>query len=111
MRKSEIFKREFSFFCGRGGWGCNRLLDQNLLNLNVIRDNPKIFMGYSDLTGLITAFHEELDLITFHGPMGLDDWTNDNGYWFEKLLMKKGTKKKNKIIVSQASLIFPRFQH
>lgn len=51
----------------RGGYGCNRVLP--LLNYDVIRENPKIFVGYSDITGLLSSIAQQSGLITFHGPM------------------------------------------
>jgi len=77
----------------RGGWGCNRLLgdgvagDKALLDFDVIRKNPKPLVGYSDLTGLLTSIQQTTGMITFHGPMGIDDWTNENSLWFKKVLM------------------------
>lgn len=56
----------------RGGWGCNRFID--MLDYEVIARNPKVIMGYSDLTGLLNAIHTKTGLVTFHGPMGLDQW-------------------------------------
>lgn len=57
-------------FCLRGGYGSQRILD--LVNFKLIRDNPKIFMGFSDITALLNAIHQRCGLITFHGPMGGD---------------------------------------
>lgn len=51
----------------RGGYGGNRVLP--LLDYNVIRDNPKIFIGYSDITGSLTSIAQRSGLVTFHGPM------------------------------------------
>lgn len=53
--------------CTRGGYGTMRLLD--LLDYDVIRANPKIFVGFSDITALHAAFLEKCGLVTFHGPM------------------------------------------
>jgi muramoyltetrapeptide carboxypeptidase len=53
--------------CVRGGYGTARLLPR--LDYRVIRRNPKIFVGYSDITSLHCAFLVEADLISFHGPM------------------------------------------
>lgn len=53
--------------CFRGGYGTMRILPY--LNLEVIKENPKIFMGYSDITTLLNLFFNKLGLITFHGPM------------------------------------------
>ena len=56
-----------AIICVRGGYGTARLLP--LLDYRVIRRNPKIFVGYSDITSLHCAFLVEADLISFHGPM------------------------------------------
>ncbi len=53
--------------CTRGGYGTMRLLD--LLDYDAIRANPKIFVGFSDITALHIAFQEKCGLVTFHGPM------------------------------------------
>ena len=51
----------------RGGYGGNRVLP--LLDYGLIRANPKIFVGYSDITGLLTSIAQKSGLVTFHGPM------------------------------------------
>lgn len=56
----------------RGGWGCGRILD--LLDYDVIRANPKIIMGFSDITSLINAIYTRTGLVTFHGPCGYSSW-------------------------------------
>ena len=53
--------------CTRGGYGTMRLLD--LLDYDVIRANPKVFVGFSDITALHIALLEKCGLATFHGPM------------------------------------------
>lgn len=53
--------------CGRGGYGGNRVLP--LLDYNVIRANPKIFVGFSDITGFHASIAQKTGLVTFHGPM------------------------------------------
>eukprot|EP01091_Cochliopodium_minus_P012379 TRINITY_DN3733_c0_g1_i1.p1 TRINITY_DN3733_c0_g1~~TRINITY_DN3733_c0_g1_i1.p1 ORF type:complete len:349 (+),score=80.81 TRINITY_DN3733_c0_g1_i1:18-1064(+) len=70
----------------RGGYGCNTLLD--LIDYKLIKNNPKGIQGYSDITSCLQAISYETGLATFHGPMGIDDWTGtDNGKWFEKIVM------------------------
>lgn len=54
-------------FCIRGGYGAARLLP--LLDFDVIRKNPKIFVGFSDVTALHLAFNQLCGFVTFHGPM------------------------------------------
>lgn len=61
--------------CLRGGYGSIRLLD--MLDYDVIRSNPKVFMGYSDITSIHGAIHEKCGLVTFHGPMATSNILND----------------------------------
>jgi muramoyltetrapeptide carboxypeptidase len=58
--------------CVRGGWGSARLL--SLLDWQAIARNPKILLGYSDITALLLALHAKTGLVTFHGPVGLSQW-------------------------------------
>jgi muramoyltetrapeptide carboxypeptidase len=51
----------------RGGYGCGRLLPH--FDVDVVRRNPKIFVGYSDLTFLLAHIVQRAELVTFHGPM------------------------------------------
>jgi muramoyltetrapeptide carboxypeptidase len=53
-------------FCVRGGYGSPQLLDR--IDYDLIRRNPKIFLGYSDITALHLAIHQRTGLVTFHGP-------------------------------------------
>ncbi|MDB6023614.1 MAG: Peptidase LD-carboxypeptidase [Pedosphaera sp.] len=53
--------------CLRGGYGTPRLLP--LLDYNIIRQNPKVFAGFSDITALHCAFLKKSNLLSFHGPM------------------------------------------
>ncbi len=56
-----------AIICVRGGYGTARLLSR--LDYSLIRANPKIFIGYSDITSLHGAFLSKAGLISFHGPM------------------------------------------
>lgn len=56
-----------AIICARGGYGGNRVLP--LLDYDVIRENPKIFIGYSDITGFLNSFAQKSGFVTFHGPM------------------------------------------
>jgi muramoyltetrapeptide carboxypeptidase len=75
----EMFAREDvkAIVCARGGYGSNYLLDQ--LDFEKIKAHPKIFVGYSDVTALLTAFADKTGLVTFHGPMAAKDWAHDGG--------------------------------
>jgi muramoyltetrapeptide carboxypeptidase len=61
--------------CLRGGYGSIRILD--LLDYNLIRTNPKVFVGYSDITALHIAINQISNLVTFHGPMAASDLAGD----------------------------------
>jgi len=63
--------------CARGGYGANYLLEA--LDLEKIKSHPKIFVGYSDLTTLLTYFSDMAGLVTFHGPMVAKDWLHEGG--------------------------------
>jgi muramoyltetrapeptide carboxypeptidase len=63
--------------CARGGYGANYLLP--VLDLEKIKAHPKIFVGYSDLTALLTYFADAAGLVTFHGPMVAKDWAHEDG--------------------------------
>ena len=56
-----------AIMCARGGYGANRVLP--LLDYDLIRKNPKIFIGYSDITAYLTSITQKTNLVTFHGPM------------------------------------------
>ena len=63
-------------FCLGGGYGTERLLER--IDYGLIRRNPKIFLGYSDITGLHLAFNRLARLVTFHGPVAMSSlppWT------------------------------------
>lgn len=58
--------------CMRGGYGVTRMLDR--VDFDVIRANPKLLLGYSDITALHTAIHEKVGMATMHGPMPDSSW-------------------------------------
>jgi len=66
-----------AIICARGGYGSNYLLD--VLDLNKIKAHPKIFVGYSDLTTLLTYFADSAGIVTFHGPMVAKDFAHADG--------------------------------
>lgn len=64
-----------AIICLRGGYGSIRILDK--IDYDLIKSHPKIFVGYSDITLLHTAFNQLAGLITFHGPMLASNMTSD----------------------------------
>ena len=87
-----------AIFTVRGGYGAFRLLDK--IDYRLIRNNPKVFVGYSEMTSLQMAFFEKAGLITFAGPMIAVDFhdevspfTNEN-FWATITSNKKQGKLK-----------------
>ena len=78
-------------FPGTGGYGTMRILD--LLDFEAIRANPKVLIGFSDITGLHSAIGQKCELVTFHTPnpqwgLGSDDNLPDYSaeYFWRSLL-------------------------
>ena len=63
----------------RGGWGSTRLLP--LLDYDAIRQNPKILLGYSDVTGILLGIHAKTGLVTLHGPAPDDHFSAEHLRW------------------------------
>jgi muramoyltetrapeptide carboxypeptidase len=62
-----------AIWCARGGYGCSRLLP--FINYELIKRNPKIIIGYSDITALLQAIFLRTGLVGFHGPVAGAVWT------------------------------------
>lgn len=82
----QMFERDDirAILCARGGYGANYLLP--LLDLDIVRRHPKILVGYSDITCLLTWITDETGLVTFHGPMATKDFGNQDGVNLESWL-------------------------
>ena len=65
-----------AIFCARGGYGTLRLLDK--INYGLISRNPKMIVGYSDITALLLAIYKKTGLVTFHGPVVSELKKNEN---------------------------------
>ena len=76
----------------RGGFGTTRLLDQ--INYRVIRENPKILVGYSDITALQMVIYSQCKMVTFAGPMLATDFGGDIGPFTEENFWKMITSNK-----------------
>jgi muramoyltetrapeptide carboxypeptidase len=73
--------------CVRGGSGAARVLP--LLDYDAIRANPKVLLGYSDITALHNAILARSGLVTFHGPNGTGSWNRFNADQFERLFFQR----------------------
>ena len=90
-------KKVKGIFVIRGGYGAARILD--LLDFKVIKKNPKIFLGFSDITILHTVLNQKCNLITYHGPMVGSVFYNDKVSLnsFEKNILNLDVTLNNKI--------------
>jgi muramoyltetrapeptide carboxypeptidase len=70
--------------CIRGGWGGARILP--LLDYGALRADPKVLLGYSDITALHMAVHAMTGLVTFHGPVGISKWNAFNVDWLKRVV-------------------------
>ena len=85
----------------RGGWGSPRLLP--LLDYDMIRQNPKVLLGYSDATALITAVHVKTGLVTFHGPSPLHLFSAEH---FRRVIMNgEAYKLENPTYLTENTLV------
>jgi muramoyltetrapeptide carboxypeptidase len=75
----QMFQRDDirAIICARGGYGSNYL--NSTLDPSKIVPHPKIFIGYSDLTTLLTCFADNAGFVTFHGPMVTKDFALKDG--------------------------------
>ncbi len=72
-------------FCTSGGYAAIQLLPD--IDWDIMRKNPKVFVGYSDITTLLNPIYEKTGLVTFHGPMilGLNTETKGGKYTVKNL--------------------------
>lgn len=73
-------------FAIRGGYGSPHLLDR--IDYDLIGRNPKIFLGYSDITAMHMAINKHSRLVTFHGPMPLATFTTYTQQYFRSALFE-----------------------
>jgi len=81
-----------AIICVRGGYGAFRILDK--INYKLIRDNPKIFVGFSEITAIQTAILHNAGLITFAGPMVASDFANGLSSYTEEMFWRVITSNK-----------------
>ena len=86
-----------------GGWGCARILP--LLDYKLIKKNPKIFIGYSDITALLLGIYSQTGIITYHGPLGSSTWNSFSVDYFKNTLIDGNAIKMNNPIRKTDSLV------
>jgi muramoyltetrapeptide carboxypeptidase len=72
----------------KGGWGCGRVLDK--IDYEQLKKNPKIILGFSDMTSILNAIYHKTGLITFHGPVGNSSWEKFSLNSFQDMVCRGG---------------------
>lgn len=82
----EMFSRKDinGIFTTRGGYGCTRILPY--LDYKLIRKNPKVFVGYSDVTALLYGIYKYSRLVCFHGPVGISTFNDYSVYNLQNVI-------------------------
>ncbi len=95
-----------AIICTRGGYGSARLLDK--IDYKLIEQNPKIFVGYSDITALQMAFLQKTGLVTFAGPMVAVDFSEEVNQFTEEMFwaLVTSNKRYGKIIPPNDDKLF-----
>ena len=83
-------------FCLRGGYGCTRLLES--IDWALIASNPKVFVGFSDVTALLNSMVTRSNIVCFHGPMVTSNLIDDDDYTRQALW---------DMVMPQAPVTFP----
>lgn len=108
-QKAEDFMNMFmdkevkAIICLEGGETCNTFID--LLDYEVIKQNPKILMGYSDITVLLQTIYKKTGLITFHGPNFVSFAMNDIQAQYEEIESVLINKQLNKFIKGSKKVV------
>ncbi len=72
-------------FALAGGWGTARLLPH--IDYDLARQNPKVVLGFSDITSILIALYAKSGLVTFHGPTGNSTWNQFTAGYVRRVLM------------------------
>lgn len=94
-------------WCVRGGSGAPRLLPE--INYSLIRKNPKVFVGFSDITALHLAISQQTGLVTFHGPVASSEFSPYTKANFVNTVMTPTANYKiqpSEFNIAQASALF-----
>jgi muramoyltetrapeptide carboxypeptidase len=76
-----------AIFALRGGYGTMRILDA--IDYDALASDPKVVLGYSDLTALLNAITQRTGLVTFHGPVAaLSQFTGNEISWLRRAVMQ-----------------------
>jgi muramoyltetrapeptide carboxypeptidase len=92
-----------AIIAARGGYGVTRILDK--LDYNIIKENPKILVGFSDITALILAIFKKCSLVTYHGPVASSEMNSLTKDSFFKTLVSDFVKMPYSITIPEMTSI------
>jgi muramoyltetrapeptide carboxypeptidase len=95
-------------FAVRGGWGCARVLPR--LDFKLIRSNPKLLLGFSDITALHLAFAAHAGFATIHGPNAASSWGELSWKSFRSLAFEGGTPTYSNPVAEDDRLVQSRWR-
>lgn len=95
-------------WCIRGGYGASRLLP--MIDYSLIRQHPKALIGYSDITALHIAIHQETGLVTFHGPVAAAEYPEDTFHYCKSVVMEPITPLEIRANQAETALLPAEFQ-
>ena len=98
-----------AIFCSRGGYGTPRLLDK--IDLQALKKNPKIILGYSDITSLQLAIFAKTGMVTYSGPMVAIEMGKGISPFTEKALWHMLTEAKLHSLPATSAHQFPHIFH
>ena len=110
FKRAEMVDRYFAdpnikaIMCARGGYGSIRIL--SLLDYKIIQKNPKIFIGFSDVSAMLSALYLKCRLVTFHGPT-VTTLANSDHRTKDSLLSMITSGEKLEIVVESGITIKP----
>ncbi len=92
-----------AILCARGGYGTLRLI--NKINWEIIKNNPKIFAGYSDITTLLTMIYKKTGLVTYHSAMANGDFGGETEDYTVKSFFDTLEGKKKQYIAENKNVL------
>ena len=107
LQEAFLDKETDAILCVRGGYGATRLLD--LIDWEAI-EQPKIFMGFSDITALSCALWKRCEIPSFSGPVLMSDLKSeelDEASWGHALPLLTGEKKNGQLVCDPFNLSHP----
>jgi len=87
LHKMYVDKSIKAMLCVRGGYGASRIVE--LLDYNLIKNNPKPLIGYSDITALLIAIYKNTGQFGFHGVVGASVFSDYTAHNFKEIFFKK----------------------